>query len=241
VARGYFVTGTDTGVGKTVASAALVHLLRRFGPVRYWKPVQTGIESDDDTATVARLAGCAADEVWAQGVRLERPVSPHLAARLAGTTIDAAKVAGLLPDDRSVRWIVEGAGGALVPLSDSEMMTDLIFHLALPVIVVARSTLGTINHTLLTIEALRRRSLDVAGVIMVGAANADNRHAIERYGRADVIGEMPRFDPLTPEALGAWARAELDAPGRLQEIVRGPIGARSRLVMPRRSGTRTPR
>ena len=220
MARGYFITGTDTGVGKTVASAALVHRLRTSGPVRYWKPVQTGIERDDDTDAVARLASCAPDELWTRGVRLERPVSPHLAARLAGTTIDAAEVARQLPDDRSVRWIVEGAGGALVPLNDSEMMADLMSRLALPVIVVARSTLGTINHTLLTIEALRRRSLEVAAVMMIGAANADNREAIERYGRAEVIGEMPVFDPLTTEALGAWARAELDSRGRLEEIAR---------------------
>jgi dethiobiotin synthase len=220
VVRGYFVTGTDTGVGKTVASAALMHRLRSGGPIRYWKPIQTGIETDDDTATVERLGGCTADELWRPGVRLERPVSPHLAARLAGTRIDVAAVARLLPDDRSARWIVEGAGGALVPVNESELMTDLMARLALPVIVVSRSTLGTINHTLLTIEALRRRSLEVAGVIMAGPANAENRLAIEQYGHIHVIGEMPPFDPLTPDALGAWARTALDPRETLQEIAR---------------------
>ncbi len=218
--RGFFVTGTDTGVGKTVASAALVHRLRASGPVRYWKPVQTGIEQDDDTATVAMLGKCAAEELWPHGIRLERPVSPHLAARLAGTRIDVAGIARLLPADRHARWIVEGAGGALVPLNDAEVMTDLMSALALPVIVAARSTLGTINHTLLTIEALWRRSLDVAGVIMIGPLHPDNRAGIEHYGRVDVIGELPTLDPLTPDGLAAWARDHLDPRGRLQEMSR---------------------
>jgi dethiobiotin synthase len=220
VARGYFVTGTDTGVGKTVASAAIVHRLRSAGPVRYWKPIQTGIESDDDTATVERLGECAPHELWREGIRLEQPVSPHLAARLVDMRIDLGAVARLLPADHSARWIIEGAGGALVPVNDAELMTDLMSRLALPVIVVSRSTLGTINHTLLTIEALRRRSLEVAGVIMIGSPNAENRMAIERYGQVDVLGEMPPFDPLTPEVLGAWARTALDAREKLEEIAR---------------------
>jgi dethiobiotin synthase len=220
VVRGFFVTGTDTGVGKTVASAALMHRLRMAGPVRYWKPVQTGIEQDDDAAMVGQLGACAPDELWRRGVRLERPVSPHLAARLAGTTIDVAALSREMPDDGTARVIVEGAGGVLVPLNDAEMMTDLIVRLALPVVVVARSTLGTINHTLLTIEALRGRSLAVAGVIMIGPTNADNRAAIERYASVEVIGEMPTLDPLTAGTLGAWARSGLDARDRLREVAR---------------------
>ena len=101
-------------------------------------------------------------------------------------------------------------------------MTDLIARLALPVIVVARSTLGTINHTLLTIEALRRRSLAVAGVvIMAGPVNTENRRAIEHYGHVHVIGEMPPFDPLDARRLWrAWARTALDPRETLQEIAR---------------------
>lgn len=216
--RGFFVTGTDTGVGKTVASAALMHRLRAVGPVRYWKPVQTGIEADDDTAMVGRLGACGPDELWTHGIRLERPVSPHLAARLAGTTIDVAALARQMPDDGSARLIVEGAGGVLVPLDGTALMTDLIARLGLPVVIVSRSALGTINHTLLTIEALRRRALVVAGVIMVGPPNADNRLAIEQYGDVMVLGELPMLDPLTPETLGAWARAGLDPRDRLREM-----------------------
>jgi len=191
--RGIFVTGTDTGVGKTVVSAALAI---RTG-YRYWKPIQTG--SDDDTAEVRRLSGCA---VFDAGIRLPDPVSPHLAAQRAGITIDLQHLAR--NRDRKGADIVEGAGGALTPINDSQTMVELMALLALPVVLVARSTLGTINHTVLTLEALRARSLHVRGVIMVGDPNPDNRAAIEHYGKVTVLAEMPRFSPLTPEDLRSW-------------------------------------
>jgi len=227
--RGVFVTGTDTGVGKTVVSAALMHRYRSLRPrpdtsritVRYWKPVQTGIERGDDTREVQRLGGCSPHEILREGVRLRRPLSPHLAARLSGVTIDVQTLLeGLAAQPPSSRWIVEGAGGALVPISESELMTDLMVRLALPLVVVARTRLGTINHTLLTLEALAARSLAVAGVVMVGRRNLENRRAIETYGRVRVIGELPRLDPLTPRALARWAASELDAAGCLQEWMR---------------------
>lgn len=227
--RGVFVTGTDTGVGKTVVCAALMHRYRsvRSGSdtsrftTRYWKPIQTGIERDDDTREVQRLGGCRPREILRHGVRLRRPLSPHLAARLNGVTIDVQTLLdALAAQPPSSRWIVEGAGGALVPLNESELMTDLMVRLALPLVVVARTRLGTINHTLLTLEALAARSLAVAGVVMVGRRNLENRRAIETYGRVQVIGELPPLDPLTPRALARWAASELDAAGRLQEWIR---------------------
>jgi dethiobiotin synthetase len=113
------------------------------------------------------------------------------------------------------RWIIEGAGGALVPINERETMADLMQTLNLPVVVAARSALGTINHTCMTIEVLRRRMLRVAGVVMVGEPNDENRLAIEKYGAAEVIAQMPRFNPLTPEALEAWVRTEFDRSGVL--------------------------
>jgi dethiobiotin synthetase len=103
----------------------------------------------------------------------------------------------------------------LVPINERETMVDLMRALDLPVLIAARSTLGTINHTLMTIEALRRRMLRVAGVVMVGEPNDENRLAIEKYGAAEVIAEMPRFDPLTPDALEGWARTSFDPSGVL--------------------------
>ena len=194
--RGLFVTGTDTGVGKTVLSAAL---LLRYPQATYWKPIQTG--PDDDTTEVRRLTG---RQVIDAGIRLPDPVSPHLAAGRMGTTIDLCALLRSRDSEGAVH-IVEGAGGVLVPVNDSQTMADLMAMLDLAVIVAARSTLGTINHTLLTIEALRARALRVAGVVMIGDRDADNRAAIEHYGRVPVLAEMPRFDPLTPECVRAWA------------------------------------
>jgi dethiobiotin synthase len=221
VLRGLFVTGTDTGVGKTVAAAALLHRFREQFALRYWKPIQTGIEQDDDTAEVGRLTGCGGHELFRSGVRLERPVSPHLAARLSGRPIDLDALVALVRGERdSSRWIVEGAGGVLVPVSDTANMADLMTRLGLPVVVVARTALGTINHTLLTLEALRQRAIHAAGVIMIGVPNQDNREAIERYGDVPVLGEMPVIEPMTRDSLASWTASGLDRSGRLMELFR---------------------
>jgi dethiobiotin synthase len=217
--KGLFVTGTDTGVGKTVVSAALMHRYRLEARLRYWKPIQTGIEESDDTSEVAGLGGCHMDELLRSGIRLPRPVSPHLAARLSATTIEIQPLVESIaqqPDDRT--WIVEGAGGVLVPISEEQTMVDLMVALNLPVIVVARTVLGTINHTLLTLEALRRRALRVAGVVMVGIPDTDNKAAIEHYGRVPVLGELVPLVPLTTAALEVWSLSQLDRDGRLPEL-----------------------
>jgi dethiobiotin synthetase len=193
-------------------------LLSRFAAVaglRYWKPVQTGIEQDDDTAEAIRLSGAPADSALDEGVRLPEPLSPHLSAARAGTVIHVATLFDLASRQPSgSRWIVEGAGGVLVPLNERELMIDLMVLLALPVVIAARSGLGTINHTLLTIEALRARALPIAGVVMVGEPNEDNRIAIETRGSVAVVGELPMLDPLTPVSLRAAAR-DLDPGGLL--------------------------
>jgi len=218
--RGLFVTGTDTSVGKTTVSAALVHRYRHLGSLRYWKPIQTGVEQDDDTAEVKRLGSCADAEIFNQGVRLPHPVSPHLASQLAGKSIDLHSFSALVKGcPESDRWIIEGAGGVLVPINDSELMIDLIRLLGLSILVVARSELGTINHTLLTLASLRSHELSVAGVVMVGEKNNHNRVAIETYGKINVVGEMPYFDPLLVDSLKDWATKELDNEERLLEFL----------------------
>jgi dethiobiotin synthetase len=139
-----------------------------------------------------------------------------LSAELSGAHVTiAALMTRVKGEADSVRWVVEGAGGVLVPINESESMIDLIATLEMPTLIVARSSLGTINHTLLTFEALRRRRLNVAGVIMVGQKNAANREAIERFGSVTVVEEMPHFTSLTAETLGAWATSEFDATGTL--------------------------
>lgn len=220
--HGLFVTGTDTNVGKTAVAAALMHRYRHAGKLCYWKPIQTGIEQDNDTATVRKLGECLDDEILDIGVRLPRPLSPHLAAQLAGETIKLERLLDLVTAKSGDQyWIVEGAGGVLVPINEKYLIIDLIERLRLPVVVTARSVLGTINHTLLTLEVLRQRAVRIAGVVMVGASNHDNRAAIEYYGRVPVLGEMPHFALLTAEVLKSWARAELDPLGLLDEVFDG--------------------
>ncbi len=181
--RGVFVTGTDTEIGKTVFCR---ELCARHVQAVYWKPIQTGFPADDDTATVAARTALP-------GLRYRDPVSPHLAAAREGATITLERVLAPLasaPDDLDDRpLIVEGAGGALVPLGPDLMQTDLMVALELPVVVVARNRLGTINHTLLTVQALRARGLTVRGVALWGESDLDNREAIQRFGDVAVFAE----------------------------------------------------
>lgn len=197
--RGVFVTGTDTGVGKTVVSAALCAAWN----AAYWKPVQTGAaDGDDDTATVAHLAGLPPERVFAPGRVYGEPASPERAAALEGTEV---RISDLTPPRTSAPLVVEGAGGLLVPINADETMADLMGTLGLPAVVVARSTLGTINHTMLTLEALRSRGLPLLGVVISGPPNPHNREAIERHGRVQVLAEFPRLDEVTPEAIAQLA------------------------------------
>jgi dethiobiotin synthase len=196
---GIFVTGTDTGVGKTVTAACLV----RAWQASYWKPVQSGTAvGDDDTATVARLAGLSGDRLAPPAYAFGAPLSPHAAAALEGTAIDVDSIA--LPP-LAAPIVVEGAGGVLVPLSDRDLMIDVMARLALPIVLVARSGLGTINHTLLSLLALRSRNLAIAGVVLNGPPNPGNRAAIEYYGAVSVLAELPPVDPLDAAAVTGLA------------------------------------
>jgi dethiobiotin synthase len=172
--KGVFVTGTDTGVGKTTYCAWLLGL---HPEATYWKPVQTGWPEDDDTKTVGARRSLP-------GVRLRDPVSPHLAARREGVTLT---LEALLAPAKGFQGtlVVEGAGGLLVPLAPGVLQADLAAALGLPVVIVARDRLGVINHVLLTLEALRRRNLAVRGVALVGGDA--NREAIEAYGGVPVV------------------------------------------------------
>jgi dethiobiotin synthase len=205
--QGFFVTGTDTDVGKTVASAWLLLQLEASGhAASYWKPVQAGTEPETDRAAVTRLTQLPEDRILPEAYVLPEPMAPHEAARRAGIAIDMDKI---VPPVAGRMLVVEGAGGALVPLTGDRYVIDVAATLELPVVLVARSTLGTINHTLLSLEALRRRDLPLAGVVLIGPKTPHNREAIERYGEAEVIAEMPRLDPVNRAAL-LGVKPELD-------------------------------
>jgi dethiobiotin synthetase len=192
--NGFFVTGTDTDVGKTLVSAWLLTHLDAW----YWKPVQAGTLPETDSATVRRLAEVAPERILPEAYVLPEPTAPHEAARRAGIEISMAKITPPVTDRLLV---VEGAGGALVPLTDTAYVIDLATELHLPVILVARSTLGTINHTLLSLEAIRRRGVPLAGVVINGPETAHNRAAIERYGQVEVIAEIPWLDTVNRSTL----------------------------------------
>ncbi|MBI2241935.1 MAG: dethiobiotin synthase [Magnetospirillum gryphiswaldense] len=195
--RGVFVTGTDTGIGKTLVSAWLAHHWR----AEYWKPIQTGATEDSDSDTVAALAPSA--RIHPPAHVFQAPLSPHAAARREGAVIT---LDGLKLPDTDGPLVVEGAGGILVPLNDTALTVDWVETLGLPVLVVARSGLGTISHTLLTLEALKRRHVPILGVVMNGPPNADNRAAIEHFGGTRVLAEIPPLpepvclDTLPPPA-----------------------------------------
>ncbi len=192
----FFVTGTDTGVGKTVVSALLCVALDAM----YWKPIQTGTREGTDCETILRLAQLPASRTIPEAYRFAPPVSPHLAARRAGVSIDLRKIKmPRIPAEQNL--IVEGAGGALVPINATQLMTDLMQRLKLPVLLVSRTTLGTINHTLLSLATLCGAQLDVRGVIMVGKPNVENRRAIEHYGKIRVIGFVPPLERINRRAL----------------------------------------
>ena len=187
----FFVTGTDTGVGKTTLSALLCAALDAV----YWKPIQTGTLEGSDRATVMRLAGIGTDRTIDEVYKFVPPVSPDLAARWAGVEIDLAKIN--LPNHLANDWlVVEGAGGVLAPINQKQFILDMMVKLKLPVILAARSTLGTINHTLLTLAALHAAELPVHGVVLIGDQNRENRETVERFGHVRVIGEVPRLPNL---------------------------------------------
>jgi dethiobiotin synthetase len=201
----FFVTGTDTGVGKTVVSALLCAALNAI----YWKPIQTGTRDGTDRKTVIELAQLPRTRTLPESYRFAPPVSPHLAARRAGVCIDlrTIRVPQIAANEN---LIVEGAGGVLVPINDTQFMTALMRRLNLPVLLVSRTTLGTINHTLLSLAALRAARLDVRGVILVGKPNLENRKAIERYGEVEIVGAVSFLKRINRAALLETFRKNFD-------------------------------
>lgn len=199
---GFFITGTDTDVGKTLVSAWLLTQLEGT----YWKPIQAGTLPTTDSATVQRLAELPVSRVLPEAYLLPEPMAPHEAARRANIAMDMEKLR-LPPHDGLV--VVEGAGGLMVPIAAGAYMIDLADSLDLPIILVARSTLGTINHTLLSLEAIRRRGLPLAGVVISGPESPHNRAAIERFGQVEVIAEIPFLETVSRDTLKAVA-PELD-------------------------------
>jgi len=190
----YFVTGTDTDVGKTIVSALLTQQLDGF----YWKPVQSGIIDIEDKETVQKIGDIAPERILPCAYELREPLSPHEAARRDGVEIDLAKI---IKPQVNAPLVIEGAGGVFVPLNDQDLMIDLIKKMDCEVIVVARSGLGTINHTMLTLHALQDYKIPVKGVVLNGPLNPDNKNAIEQFGKVRILGEIPYIEELNFSAI----------------------------------------
>lgn len=194
MSQSFIITGTDTNVGKTVFAAALTEALG----ASYWKPIQCGLEEGGDRERVAALSGIMDDKLLPEVHRLKTPASPHRAAEEEGLRISLSaltlpKVSGPL--------IIEGAGGLMVPINREALMINLFASWRLPVILVARTSLGTINHSLLSIEALSGRNIPIQGIAFVGDENPDTERTITEMGNVRHLGRLPILTHLNRETL----------------------------------------
>lgn len=190
------IAATGTDVGKTVFSAALTNALDGY----YWKPVQSGLATETDSETVDRLTRVAQSRILPERYRLNTPASPHFAAEIDGIEIDTKK---LSPFGLPTPLVVETAGGLMVPLTRRLLQIDLLAQWRLPVILCASTELGTINHSLLSIEALKRRAIPIIGVAFIGNENADTERTIASFGAVRRLGRLPRLDVLDADTLQA--------------------------------------
>ncbi len=195
MAKGFIVTGTDTDVGKTVFCAALAGALKGT----YWKPIQAGREPETDRYTVAQLSGLPEDHIRPEVYILNTPCSPHRAAELDGVTIDRSRLNP--PTTHNAPLIIEGAGGILVPITPDLLQIELFSRWNLPVILVARTALGTINHTLLSVEALNARKIPLRGIVFIGEENKNTQDTIQAFSKARILGRLPVLKDLNRTSL----------------------------------------
>ncbi len=199
----FIISGTDTDIGKTVVAALLTQALR----ATYWKPIQSGVADGTDTRTVQTLTGMDDSHFLPEAYVLTEPLSPHLSAERDGVTIDMERLALPAVDGH---LIIEGAGGLLVPVTRHLLQVELFARWQLPIILCARTGLGTINHTLLSIEALRSRNLTLHGLIFVGADNPDNIRTIADISGARVLGHLPHLPVANAATLSEAFRDHFD-------------------------------
>jgi len=179
-----FVTGIGTGIGKTFVSAILVEALQ----ADYWKPIQAGDLDNSDAMKVRQLISNPVSTVHPEAYRLTQPLSPQAAAEIDGVKIDIEKIRSAIPNVKDRRLIIEGAGGAMSPVSDSLVVLDLIELLEAEAVIVSRHYLGSINHTLLTIDVMRRRSIPIRGLIFNGRPDRRSVDFILKYSSINLLG-----------------------------------------------------
>ena len=207
----FIICGTDTDVGKTLISSFFVRGLQSF----YWKPIQSGIETETDSQSILRLSGINKVKILKEAYIFNKPVSPHWAAEIDKKKIDI-KSLDLPSIDGSL--VVETAGGLMVPITRNYLQIEQIQRWNLPVIIVCRSSLGTLNHTLLTIEALEKRNIKILGLIINGEKHLDNPKTIQEFSKLPIIAEFPRLSNIDKKNLDRlWQ--ELNIENNLESII----------------------
>ena len=211
----FIICGTDTDIGKTLISSFFVRGLNSF----YWKPIQSGIESQTDSQTVKTLAQVSKDKIIKEAYVFTKPLSPHWAAEIDHETINfdmlrLPKVNGPL--------IVETAGGLMVPLTRNFLQIDQIKQWNLPVILVCKSSLGTLNHTLLSIEALKRRNIEILGLVVNGEKHLDNPKTLVEFSGIPLITEFPHIKKMDSNNLDILWK-ELDIKNKLISLLNSKI------------------
>lgn len=209
------VAGTDTDIGKTIFSAALVQALDGY----YWKPIQAGLEGETDSETIARLSGLPALRILPEAYRLNTPASPHFAAERDGVEIDVLR---LRPRDVPAPLVIELAGGLDVPLTRRLLQIDVIADWKLPVVLCSSTRLGTINHSLLSIEALKRRGVPILGIAFIGDEIPDTESIIPAFGGVRRLGRLPNISELNSDTLRKAFAANFSIPDILGVGASGP-------------------
>ena len=207
----FIICGTDTDVGKTLISSFFVRGLKSF----YWKPIQSGIETETDSQSILRLSGIKKEKILKEAYIFEKPVSPHWAAEIDGKKIDI-NLLNLPKIDGSI--VIETAGGLMVPITRNFLQIDQIRKWNLPVIIVCRSSLGTLNHTLLTIEALKKRNIKILGLIINGEKHLDNPKTLREFSKLPIIAEFPRLSNIDKNNLDRLWK-ELNIEKNLESII----------------------
>jgi len=192
------ILGIHTGIGKTIATAVLAEAMN----ADYWKPVQAGME-ERDSLTLKQLLTNGNNRVHEEAVKLSQPMSPHAAAAIDGIDIDYTKF--VWPKTENT-LLVETAGGILSPMSANTTMADFVLYYKMPAILVAQNYLGSINHTLLSIEVLKNRGIPLLGLVINGHANESSETFIEQYSKVPIIARIPHFDTLDNLSISGYAK-----------------------------------
>ena len=197
----YFITGIGTDIGKTIVSAILAEYLQ----ADYWKPVQAGELDSTDTMKVRQMVSNTQSKFQPETYLLKNAMSPHAAAELENIEIDIEKIK--IPDTGNEYLLIEGAGGLMVPLNKKHLVIDLIKNLEVEVILVSKNYLGSINHTLLSIEALKQRNIPIKGIVLNGTPNPASEEAIRKFSSLPILFRVPELQDLNKEVIKEFASA----------------------------------